>query len=47
MLLDKTEEHYNIIGGRRFTVGVPNDALIKIHIFGSFIFVMGYAINLL
>ena len=43
VLLDKTEEHYNIIGGRRFTVGVPNDALIKIHIFGPCV-VMGLCV---
>lgn len=43
VLLDKTEENYNIIGGRRFTTGVPNNASIKIHIFGPCI-VMGLCV---
>lgn len=43
VLLDKTEENYNIIGGKRFTAGVPNDASIKIHIFGPCV-VMGLCV---
>lgn len=34
VLLDKTEDNYNIIGGKRFTTGVPNKVSVKIHIFG-------------
>ncbi len=34
VLLDKIEENYNIIEGRRLTVGVPHNASQKIHMFG-------------
>ena len=43
VLLDKAEENYNIIGGRRFTIGVPNNALVKIHMFGPCV-VMGLCV---
>lgn len=43
VLLDRTEEHYNFIGGRRFTTAVPNNATIKIHLFGPCV-VMGLCV---
>ena len=43
VLLDKAEENYNIIGGRRFTFGVPNNASVKIHMFGPCV-VMGLCV---
>ena len=43
VLLDKAEENYNIIGGRRFTIGVPNNASVKIHMFGPCV-VMGLCV---
>ena len=43
VLLDRMEEHYNIIGGRRFTVDVPNNASRKIHMFGPCV-VMGLCV---
>lgn len=44
VLLDKTEENYNIIEGRRFTIGVPNKAAVKIHMFGPCV-VMGLCVT--
>ena len=43
VLLDKTEENYNIIEGRRFTIGVPNNSAVKIHMFGPCV-VMGLCV---
>ena len=43
VLLDKAEENYNIIEGRRFTIGVPNNSAVKIHMFGPCV-VMGLCV---
>lgn len=43
VLLDRSEENYNIVGGKRLTIGIPSNASIKVHMFGPCV-VMGLCV---